>query len=249
MGATTKVLDFTDVKDRGSFNPRRKPEGDYYGHVTAVADHESKSGNDGWVFTIAVDGDARAAYPYYCNAEPKQLWKLRELFIAAGVDVPKKRLRIDPNKLVGKAIALSLEDDEYEGRAKSTVAGVFPLAELTDAKNQPGSGRKAPVDVDNEDEDDEEPKRSAPAKKATRRPAPEPEDEEDEEDDDEDDTPPPPVKRRSAKKAPEPEPEDEDEDEEDEPPAKKAPAKKAAPSRKAKAPVDDEDDDLDLDDL
>lgn len=242
MGATARTLDFTGVKEGGDFRPRRRPEGDYYAHIVEVKDHESKQGNDTWLFTIKIDGDSRASYPYYVGTDENQLWKVRAIFVGAGVQVPSKRVKADPNKLVGKAIGVALEDDEYEGRVKSTIGAVFPIDDLDDAMNEQGSGKSA--------------------KKATasRRPA-EPDDEDDIEDEDEDDAPPPPKKpAKKAKRAPEPEPEDdedeesdEDEDDEEEPPppkrtAKKPPAKKAT-RRKAPPPEDDEDDELDLDEL
>lgn len=257
MAATVRVVDFTNVKEQGNFNPRRKREGDYYGRIVAVDDHTSKSDNEGWVFTIAVDGDSRASYPYYCGSDEKQAWKIRGLFVAAGVAVPKKRLKIDPNKVVGKAIGLTLEDDEYEGRPKSTIAGMVPVADLTGALNTPGKAGKPQVDDEDDYDDDEEDETpTPPKKKAKAKKAPEPEpDDDDDEDEDEDDTPPPPKKRKSKKAPPPPEDdEDEDEDEEDEPPARKAKTKKSAPAKATKkkaAPVDedDEDDDLDLDEL
>jgi hypothetical protein len=259
MAATVRVVDFTNVKEQGNFNPRRKKEGDYYAHIVAVDDHTSKNDNEGWVFTIAVDGDARASYPYYCGSDEKQAWKIRGLFVAAGVDVPKKRLKIDPNKLLKKAIGISLEDDEYEGRPKSVIAGTIPVGDLSGALNAPGKAGKTQVDDEDDYEDDDEEETPPPAKKARKskakaKPAPVEDDEEDE--DEEDDTPPPP-KRRKAKKAPEPEPEDDededDEEDEPEPPkrtkGKKAPAAKATKKKAAPADEDDEDDDLDLDEL
>src|SRR5699024_9119794 len=89
-----------------------------------------------------------------------------------------KKLKVDPNKVVGKTIAVTLEDDEYEGKEKSTIAAIFSANELQ------------PVKVEAEDEDDEEeeeetqeeePKKKAPAKKSRKKKEPEPEEEEDDE--------------------------------------------------------------------
>jgi hypothetical protein len=239
VGATVRNLDFTNVKEQGGFNPRRKPEGDYRARIVAVDDHQSKDGNDSWVFTIKIDGDARASYPYYCGVDEKQLWKIRALCVAAGLAVPKKRVKVDPNKLVNREIGISLEDDEYEGKLKSVVAGTMPVSDLTDAENP--------------DDEDEEP--TPPRKRASKKaPEPEPDDDDDDDEDDEDETPPPPVKKRRAKKAaPAPEPEDDhDEDEDDDEPAPPPKKKRAAKKVAKKAPPvedDDEDDDLDLDEL
>jgi hypothetical protein len=242
MGATVRTLDFTGVKEGGEFRPRRRPEGDYYAHIVKVEDHESKSGNDTWLFTIKIDGDSRAAYPYYVGTDDNQLWKVRGIFVGAGVQVPSKRVKADPNKLVGKAVGVALEDDEYEGRVKSTIAAVFPVSDLDDAMNEPGKASSAKAksraseeDDDVDEDEDEEPPARKPAKKAaaSKRRAPEPEPEDDEDEDVED-----------------------EEEEEDEPPAKparkasakSAPAKKAT-RRKAPPPDEDDDEDLDLDEL
>jgi len=264
MGATAKVLNFEGVSEGGDFRPRRRPEGDYFAHIVKVEDHESKAGNDSWVFTVKIDGDSRSAYPFYVGTDEKQLWKVRAIFVAAGMAVPSKRVKADPNKLVGKALGVALEDDEYEGRVKSTIAAVFPVDDLDDAMNEPGkasaskaSSRAAADDDDDvEDEDEVPPPKKAPAKKAPAKkaaPAPVEEDDEDEEYEDEEPTPPPVKKATRRKPAPEPEPEedDEEEDDEEEPPAR--PVKKAAPAkpvrRKTPPPADDDDDDLDLDEL
>lgn len=256
--AKSKTLDFTGVKDNaGMFRPRRRPEGDYYARITAVADHTSKDDNEGWVFTIQIHGDGRASYPYYCNFDPKQLWKARNLAIAAGIKVPAAKVKMDPQKLVNRDIGVALEDDEYEGRVKSTIAAVFPVAELTDPLNSPGgkSSTKAKSrqaeDDDDEDEDDEEEETPKPKAKSKVKRAPEPD--EDDEDDEDDDEPPAPKSKGKAKRKPEPEDDDDDDDDEDdEPPAKKSKAKgKAAAKGKGKKrkDEDDDDDELDLDEL
>lgn len=129
--ASAKQIDFTNVKDGGGlFNKKRQAEGDYRGTVTKV-EEVAKKGEKKltmWLFTIAVKS---GTYPYYCNfTEENQLWKIRNLFIAAGINVPKKRMAVDPNKVVGRDIGCSLEDDEYDGKKQSNISSVFPTAEL-----------------------------------------------------------------------------------------------------------------------
>lgn len=129
--ATGKILDFTNVKDRGEFNPKHKPAGDYLFKIEKVVETASSAGNAMWVFTLTMPDDATAAYPYRCMLDlDNQLWKIRNLWVATGVEVPKKKVKLDPNKLVGKTIGGTLEDDEYEGKPKSTVEAVFPASEL-----------------------------------------------------------------------------------------------------------------------
>lgn len=126
---TTAALDFTNVKEGGgSFNKKRQPEGDYRAKITKVQDSPSKKDNVmQWLFTIEVNG---ATYPYYCKHQENQLWKIRNLFVAAGISIPKKRVNVDPNKVVGKIIGVTLEDDEYEGKMQSNIAATFPASEL-----------------------------------------------------------------------------------------------------------------------
>lgn len=282
MVATARNVDLTGVKDGGGggFRQKRKPEGDYLAKIVKVADHtpgeNAKSNEPGWVYTIQIDGDARASYPYYVNPAKNQVWKIGAICRAAGLNVKSAKIKFDPNKLVGKAIGVALADDEYNGRQKSVIDDVFPVSDISpnasdgavdadeydDADEVVDEVEDTTLDEpaeDIEDEDEEEPPAPAPKRRRAAQPAPEPEPEDDEEEDDEEEAPPPPRRRRRA--APEPEPEEDPEDEEEEEPAP-APARRrraaappakaaATPARKRRAappPVED-DDDLDLDDL
>lgn len=173
MPATKRTVDMTDVKDGGQFNPKHQREGDYKAKITDVVDALPKK-KDGekrdktpmWVFTIKVGS---GTYPYYCKLQDNQLWKVRNLAIAAGMSVPKKKINLDPNKLIGKNIAVTLEDDEYEGKLKSVISATFPVSELdADDLDDDDDDEDEDEDDEDEDEDDEE-------------------DDDDEDDDDEDD--------------------------------------------------------------
>lgn len=130
MAATVKTLDFSNVKEQGQFNPKRKPAGTYLATIAAVADHVSDKKKENWVFTFVLNNDKRATYPYYCGQNAEQLWKVRNMYLAIGKDVPKKKVKIDPNKLVGKVVGIELEDDEYEGKKKSVIQAVIPPEEV-----------------------------------------------------------------------------------------------------------------------
>jgi hypothetical protein len=173
MAAEAKAFDFTNVKERSEFNKKRQPEGDYRGRVTKVEDVKAKDETPQWLFTIEV---GRGVYPYYCKHVENQFWKIRNLLIAAGKSVPKKRVKVDPNQVVGREIGVTLEDDEYEGRAQSNIAGVMPLSEL-DAD----SLADEEDDAGDDDDDDEAP----PPKKSTKKAAVDDDDDEDEEEADE----------------------------------------------------------------
>lgn len=244
MVAKKRRADFSNVRDGGNFSPKHRDEGDYIMKIISVEDGESNAGNEQTVFTLIVASDANkarpATYPYYCGWDDKQLWKIRKLFIAAGIPVPKKAVVVDPNKLLNKTIGAALEDDEYEGRMRSRIADVFPKDDVKDS----------PVDDTDADDDYEEEEEAPPVRKRAAKRAPEPDEDEDEED------APPPRRRTPAKKTTSRRPaaEDDDEDDEDEapPPRRRTPAKKAA-STKRRPPADDDEDedveDLDLDEI
>lgn len=233
--AQKQTIDFSQTKDQAGFNPKRKEEGEYLGTITSFEDTKSKGGNAMWVFGVQLKTDRRATYPVYCLLGADQVWKLRNMMMAAGFAVPKKRITVDGNRLVGKDIGIFLEDDEYEGKPKSVIGSFFPASEYTGPSNDDDdqSEDEEYEEADGEEyEDEEEPEDEAP----------EDSDDEDEETDEDstDDT-------------------DEDDEEDEEPapaPAKKAPpkaaARKAAPARaraKKPEPVEEDEDEMDVDEL
>lgn len=143
MGATAQNVDFTKVKDGGAFNRSRIPAGDYEAKITKVEDAKAKDDTPQFLFTIQLTKRASSKFPYYCKLQENQLWKLRNLLIAGGLAVPKKRMKVDPNRLVGKTIGVTVEDDEYEGKEQSQIMAVFPASEL------------AELSVDSDDDEDE----------------------------------------------------------------------------------------------
>lgn len=152
-GAKAMAVDFSGVKDRGAFNPKRVKEGDYAAVVTKVEDSKAKeSGNFMYTFTIKLTSHSQNSYPYRCVITDNQMWKLRNIAVAAGLNVPKKRMKFDPNKIVGKTIGVTMEDDEYEGRPKSEVSAVFPVSELMDLEYKGGGEEPGSDDDDDSDE-------------------------------------------------------------------------------------------------
>lgn len=150
MGASKQNIDFTNVKEGGSFNKKHQREGDYKAKITKVQDAKKKDGGAPmWLFTIQA---GTGTYPYYCSFEENVLWKIRNLCVAAGLNVPKKRVAVDPNKLVNKFIGITLEDDEYDGKVNSSVASVFPTSELESMEDEGSSD-----DDDDDDDDDDTP--------------------------------------------------------------------------------------------
>jgi hypothetical protein len=203
--ARKKTADMTNVKDRGPFNPKHMPEGDYVAKIVAVYDTRNNDDTkDMWVIAFQLQDRRDVVYPYYCTWDESQLWKIRNVFVACGVSIPKKRVALDPARIENKIVGITLEDDEYNGKAKSTIGSVMSVKDMEDGPSTDDD------DVDEDDDDDieeEEVEETPPPKKRRVKKAPEPEPEEEDEDEDEDDEDeeeeePEPPKRRVKKASP-----------------------------------------------
>lgn len=162
--ASAQNVDFSNVKDGGNFNKNRIPAGDYLATVTKVEDAESKKdGAFQYLISIKINKRPSSVFPYYCKLQENQLWKLRNILIAAGITVPKRRVKVDPNRLVGKTIGVTVEDADYDGKDQSEIGGVFPASELSDGysddpnADEDEDGAEDVEDENLEDLEDEEP--------------------------------------------------------------------------------------------
>ena len=214
-------LDFSKVEDKPTWNTRRVPEGIYPGKVAACQQTEAQDGTPMLVYALTLsDPKYRSRrFPFYCKLQQNQLWKLRDLFVSCGISVPKKAQQIDPEAVVGKSLAISLEDDMYNGVERSNVESVYQMDVVEDFKSNTKEAIEKEMDEDDDEdfdlveeeeyEDDSELEEDVP--------------EEDEDFDDEEDW---------GDEDFEDEDFDDEEDEEEEPPApKKAPRKKAKARR------------------
>lgn len=189
--AKAKAVDFTNVKEGGGFSKTHKEAGDYLAKVVKVDDKPAKDKTDMWCFTLQLKSQPSATYPYYCKLQENQLWKLRNLLVAAGINVPKKKIKVDPSRVVGKEVAISLEDAEYEGKMQSEINAIFPAADL--------QGQEGPQDEDDEDEDDDEEVAGGQDDEEEEE-ADEDEDEDDEDDEEEEPAPAPKKKAKASSK-------------------------------------------------
>lgn len=153
--ATAQNVDFSNVKEGGSFNRKRIPAGDYLAKVTKIDDAEAKDGIFQYLVSIKIEKLPGSVFPYYCKLQENQLWKLRNLLIAGGLTIPKRRTKVDPNRMVGKLIGVTIEDDEYDGKEQSGIAAVFPATELGEAPEDTDDDDSTEDDDDNEPEEAE----------------------------------------------------------------------------------------------
>lgn len=273
--ASKQSIDFTNVKEGGNFSKKHMPAGDYLAKITKVEDATPKDKSDKtpmWLFTIQLKSTPSATYPYYCKLQDNQLWKVRNLLVAAGINVPKKKVAVDPNRLVGKMVAISLDDTEYNGKDQSEVGAVFSPSDLD---GDTGVDEDDVDEADDDDTDDVDEEEEAPKKSKKKAKVEEPEEEDDEEEDDaaegdqfdamdraelktyisdndldvkvkksmdEDDVRT--AVRAAIAAADSDDEEDDEEDEEPEPPKKSKKSKKAA-----KPAADEDDDEIDIEDL
>lgn len=231
MAVAAATVDFTNVRDGGQFSKTRFPDGDYKARITKVDEVVPKKDPTAkmWVFTIEVKYKGRTGtYPYYCKLVENQLWKLRQLIAAAGITVPKKRMKVDPNKVVGKYIGVTLQETEYNDKIQSEVQYALPLDKI-----EPFDGEMTDEDEDEAYDEDEV---AGDSEEET-----EDEVEEEEETEEEEEEPPArPAAKKSAARRPAPEAAT---------PPRRGTVKKGAAKRPAPPVDDDELEDLDLEDL
>lgn len=150
-------LDFSKVEERSGWNTRHIPEGLHSMKIEAVQETEAQDGTDMLVYALVpTEGKYKTRrFPFYCKLQQNQLWKLRDLFVAAGIPVPKKVQQLDPAKVVGKVIAAEATDEtgQYEGR--SSIQATYPLDILDDTDAPSDEDEDEEYDEDEVDEDDE----------------------------------------------------------------------------------------------
>ena len=122
------------------------PEGDYLAKIVSSEIRESeKSGSRyiSWKLAITTPAEFKGKQIYtIASLKPEALWNFRNLIHAAtGKNVAGKAINVDTSALEGKVIAITVEDDEYEGKVRSRVVDTRPKDEL---------------ELESETEDDEE---------------------------------------------------------------------------------------------
>lgn len=153
MAITPIKLDFTSV-EKSSYNTRQMPAGLYEARITEVVQKSAQDGTDMLVYTLAPTHPQYRGrrFPYYCKLSANQLWKLRDLLVAAGEDIPRRAVRVQPEKIVNRLLCIEVSDDTYGGTVRSTVDSVYSWDVLR--PNEKFSEQDP--DEENDVEDDEE---------------------------------------------------------------------------------------------
>lgn len=145
------VADFSKME--GSGGRPHVPEGDYHVRITAVKNDTSKEGNRMYVWTYTgVSGKLKGKQIIdYTAITPKSLWKLWQVLEALNVSAKSdSAVKIKIKSLVGKEMAVTLVDDEYNGRVTSKVSDYMDLDTFK------SGGLDDDEDSDDEDDEDDE---------------------------------------------------------------------------------------------
>ena len=125
------VVDFTGVESGAG--GIRVPEGDYPLQIVSTKGKKGKESEKPYIeyyFEITKGKYKGKKLRYTTSLQKQALWNLKNLIEACGNEVPSKAIRLDFTKMVGWTCAGSLIDTKFEGRTRSEIAALFPLAEL-----------------------------------------------------------------------------------------------------------------------
>ena len=80
------TIDFSKTEERSSWNTRKMPIGLYRMRIASVQQTEAKDGTPMIVYGLQPTSQQfrTRLLPFYCKLQPNQLWKLRDILVAAG---------------------------------------------------------------------------------------------------------------------------------------------------------------------
>lgn len=220
-------LDFSKVEERSGYNSRQMPEGLYEAKVSGLEHRDAQDGTAMLVYGLQPTQRKYSTrnFPHFCKLQQNQLWKLRDLFVAAGETIPKKATQIDPEKIIGAKVVIEVGDGSGEYSDRSEVVTVYPLSALEDLTGDSDEYDEDEAEEEYDDSDDEEYDEDDDSDEEYE------DDDEDLDEDEEDD------EELDDEELYEDE-EDDEEEEDEEPAPKRAPARKTAAKRApAKAPA------------
>ena len=113
-------LDFTGVQD-GFKNVTKA--GTYNVKIDKVEAKKSQTGNPylNWETSI-IDGEFKGCKLWHVTSlQPQALFNLRNLLVAAGLDVPKSVVKIDLDSVLGRIVAAKVVMEEYQGEQRPKI--------------------------------------------------------------------------------------------------------------------------------
>lgn len=124
------VVDFSGVGDGGSKKYYIAP-GTYKATVLKVEkDIKPEKEYPFLIWKFDVDG---VELSHYTTLNPRGLFKLRDTLVALGMDVPKSSVSLNPKSFEGKACAVTVIDEEYNGKIYSKIKDLTKMSVTTTA--------------------------------------------------------------------------------------------------------------------
>lgn len=157
-----KIFDFTGVE---TF--QRAPEGVHSAKVTKIDEVTFQGGNVGFKITFEITAGAGKGarvienYPFVDTA----MWKLKAFFEACGIRA-NGRISVDIDKLIGKAVEITVNHEEYNGQLRARIQEVNKLTPkaATEEADDDEDLEEEDFDEEIEDEENEEEEEEKPKK-------------------------------------------------------------------------------------
>jgi hypothetical protein len=144
-------IDFTGVE--GKKGARRVPEGDYLMEIADYSvDHKKDDETNQFVkveYKI-LQGPTKGSWNEIFNLGKTSLWRLRNFLEAVGFTIPSSAVSVPFEKLIGRKVAMTIGDDEYEGKTRSKAQDYFS------AKDFEALGEETTDEDEDEEDEDEE---------------------------------------------------------------------------------------------
>lgn len=175
-------VDFGGVEKEIGRRTRHIPEGDYIAKIASVERKKNKAGDAyylSWKLQVVETPQGskkQAGTPLYyiTSLKPEALFNLRNvIFAITGKNVAGKAVDLDPTSYVGKKVGITVEDDEYDGKIRSSIADIVPAEALLTEEDTDEDDEDEDEDTDDmddvDDEDDEEEEKPKTKKKKGKK--------------------------------------------------------------------------------
>ena len=161
----TERLDFSGVPKERRQRFRRIPEGEYRAKIMSVRKKwkdNDKTNTPYFAWTLQITDGKYKGTPFIENTSLKKeaLFNLRNLIFAASDGkknvAGRNAVDFNPDALLGKAVGIVVEDEEWDNKMRSTIGSIIPLSELGEEDEDEEEGEDEDEDEDEADEDEEE---------------------------------------------------------------------------------------------
>lgn len=160
------VIDLSNYKDRfGS----RVPEGNYLVQIEDIESDKSKAGNAMLVVSMRIIGGEQdgANLIDRLTLSDKAMFRVVAFLNGLGIKTPRKKIRIDPQRILGKKVRVDVADGEpFNGTVRSEIKAYIRVAS-SGSESDAGDDLDA-LDMDTETVDESTPKKEKKAKKSKK---------------------------------------------------------------------------------